>query len=242
MNAKKTEYMICGGDLNIIDTTIPLKSNDGTVLNQVKDFKYLGAWIASSSREVIVRIAQAWSSATRLKKIWISQLSQALKKQFFQSTVQAILLYGCETWSLTKTLSNRLNGAYTKLLRYITDCHWSQRIRNEVLYNYNGIPSITNVIRHRRIRFSGHCVRATNQPLHQLVLRQPSKGFRRGGGAVKTYPKQILEDLSPNFHDTPTYDQIQDFMLDKKLYNNYFKKNPPKTMQTSDRDKKLLIS
>ena len=87
MNAKKTEYMICGGDLNIIDTTIPLKSNDGTVLNQVKDFKYLGAWIASSSREVIVRIAQAWSSATRLKKrIWISQLSQDLKKQFFQST------------------------------------------------------------------------------------------------------------------------------------------------------------
>jgi hypothetical protein len=31
-------------------------------LNQVKDFKYLGTWIESSSREVSVHKAKVWSS------------------------------------------------------------------------------------------------------------------------------------------------------------------------------------
>ena len=77
----------------------------------------------------------AWSAAVRLKSIWKSQIDINLKKQFFNSTIISVLLYGCETWSLTKGLNKRLDGTYTKLLRYITNISWKEKIKNEILYS-----------------------------------------------------------------------------------------------------------
>jgi len=36
---------------------------------------------------------------------------------FFQATVETVLLYGCEAWTLTPTLERSLNGCYTRMLR-----------------------------------------------------------------------------------------------------------------------------
>ena len=48
-----------------------------------------------------------------------------LKKKFFIATVESILLYGCESWSLTEADEKSLNGTYTRMLRKATNVHWS---------------------------------------------------------------------------------------------------------------------
>jgi len=37
-----------------------------------------------------------------------------LKKKLFVTTVEAILLYGCETWTLSERDESRLDGCYTR--------------------------------------------------------------------------------------------------------------------------------
>jgi len=114
INVTKTKY-ICIGEEH--DDNIKLYVESGFI-ERVDDFKYLGSWIKNSAKEISCRIGTAFTAAKQFKLIWRSQLSRKLKRLFFMSTIQSILFYACESWSLTKTLKNRINGAYTRLLRY----------------------------------------------------------------------------------------------------------------------------
>ena len=57
--------------------------------------------------------------ANRLSIIWKSDLTDKMKRSFFQAAVTSILLYGCTTWTLTKRLEKKLDGNYTRMLRAI---------------------------------------------------------------------------------------------------------------------------
>lgn len=229
LNANKTEFMIVSADPQIDLSTFSLYTNNGTVLKQVNDFKYLGSWIRNSRADVTIRIAQAWSAAVKLRSIWKSRLDVKFKRQFFQAIVVSILLYSCETWSMTKTLEKRLDGAYTKLLRYASGVTWKDYIKNTDLYH--NLCSISHIVCTRRIRFAGHCLRAKNQMVHHLVLRQPRRGeFRRGGGSTLTYPKILLTDLLRAGLITrgTTTLEIADIAQDRNLWKSYVK-----TLQTT---------
>ena len=52
-----------------------------------------------------------------MKKIWSSNLRRDLKIRLFLATVESILLYGYETWTITKSLSKLIDGCYTRMLR-----------------------------------------------------------------------------------------------------------------------------
>ncbi len=49
----------------------------------------------------------------RLSIIWKSDLTDKMKRSFFQAAVVSILLHGCTTWTLTKRLEKKLGGNYT---------------------------------------------------------------------------------------------------------------------------------
>ena len=66
-----------------------------------QDFKYLGSW-SEKERDISVRKALAWRALHKLKPIWKCSLHNDFKMLLFRATVEAILLYGCGTWSLTK--------------------------------------------------------------------------------------------------------------------------------------------
>ena len=65
-----------------------------------QDFKYLGSW-SEQDRDINTRKALAWKALNQMDKIWKSELLDALKLRFFRATVEAILLYGSATWSLS---------------------------------------------------------------------------------------------------------------------------------------------
>ena len=96
VNAQKTEYM-CYNQAGDISTL------DGTPLKLVDKFTYLGSSVASTEKDIETRLAKAWTAINRLSIIWKSDLTDKMKRSFFQAAVTSILLYGCTTWTLKKT-------------------------------------------------------------------------------------------------------------------------------------------
>ena len=122
------------GEWNVEEYSKEIKIDEGRI-KLVTDFKYLGSWVMSSTRDFEIRKESAWKAALSLNRIWKSKiLSRNTVLRIFKSTVESVLLYGSETWSMTKVLNKRLDGCYTKLLRYIFNIKWTQHISNIELY------------------------------------------------------------------------------------------------------------
>ena len=121
VNFKKTEYMRFNQEEGEVVTL------DGNKLKEVVDFKYLGALIQSSEKDINSRIGQAWQALNKMEKIWRSNMNKRLKINFFRATVESVLLYGAESWTLTGRMSDRLDGTYTKMLRAILGVSWKER-------------------------------------------------------------------------------------------------------------------
>ena len=96
VNAHKTEYMC---------------------YYQTGDITYLGSSVSSTEKDIDTRLTKAWIAIDRLSIIWKSDLTDKMKRSFFQAAVVSILLYGCTTWTLTKRLKKKLDGNYTRMLR-----------------------------------------------------------------------------------------------------------------------------
>ena len=122
VNAKKTKVM----PINAEEPTVKVTTIDGTQLEVVNDFNYLGAWIASTQQDIKVRRAKAWNALNSMSKVWRSPMNQDTKRRLFVSTVESVLLYGCETWTLTQADEKSLDGLYTRLLRRALDTSWEE--------------------------------------------------------------------------------------------------------------------
>ena len=59
--------------------------------------------------------------------IWKSDLTDKMKRSFFQAAVESILLYGCNIWTLTKKLEKKLDSNYKRVLRAILNKSWRQQ-------------------------------------------------------------------------------------------------------------------
>ena len=148
VNAHKTEYMCYNQTDNI--TTL-----DGASLKLVDKFTYLGSSVSSTEKDIDTRLTKAWTAIDRLSIIWKSDLTDKMKRSFFQAAVVSILLYGCTTWTLTKRLEKKLDGNYTRMLRAILNKSWRQHPTGHQLYGH--LPPITKTTQVRRTRHAGHC-------------------------------------------------------------------------------------
>ena len=79
-----------------------------------------------TEKDIETRLTKAWTAINRLSIIWKSDLTDKMKRSFFQAAVTSILLYGCTTWTLTKRLEKKLDGNYTRMLRAILNKSWQQ--------------------------------------------------------------------------------------------------------------------
>ena len=147
VNAHKTEYMCYNQTGNI--TTL-----DGASLKLVDRFTYLGSSVSSTEKDIDTRLMKAWTAIGRLSIIWKSDLTDKMKRSFFQAAVVSILLYGCTTWTLTKRLERKLDGNYTRMLRAVLNKSWRQHPTRHQLYGH--WPPITKAIQVRRTRHAGH--------------------------------------------------------------------------------------
>ena len=129
VNAHKTEYM-CYNQTGNIATL------DGASLKLVDKFTYLGSSVSSTEKDIDTRLTKAWTAIDRLLIIWKSDLTDKMKRSFFQAAVVSILLYGCTTWTLTKRLEKKLDGNYSRMLRAVLNKSWRQHPTTHQLYGH----------------------------------------------------------------------------------------------------------
>ena len=127
----------------------------------VYKFTYLGSSVSLTKKDIDTRITKAWTAIDRLSIIWKSDLTDKMKRSFFQAAVVSIRLHGCTTWTLKKRLEKRLDGNYTRMLRAILNKSWRQHPTRHQLYGH--LPPITKTIQVRRTRHAGHCWRSRDK-------------------------------------------------------------------------------
>ena len=187
MNETKTKVL----GVNI-DTKGKITNNAGCPLETVDDFVYLGAWIESTEHDIKVRKAKAWAACHKLKTIWKSKLNDHLKRRLFVATVEAILLYGSETWTLDKRLEKGLDGCYTRMLRMAMDVSWRDHVTNIDLYGK--LPKLSAKIKQRRLKLAGHCQRHPELVAQKVILWQPIHGHSKKGRHKYSYIDGLRDD------------------------------------------------
>jgi hypothetical protein len=214
INRAKTEFMMVGN----WSSPIELRVSTGTI-NLVDDFKYLGSWLLNCTKDFEIRKALAWKACIRLVKIWKSKsISNTVKINLFRACVESTLLYNSVTWTLTDTLSRKLDGCYTKLLRYALNYKWSDYIPNSVLYN--GIDFVSIRLLEKQLYFAGHCIRS-KQPISDLLLWDHTKlvGCKCSKSASNAnYSRQLLRAIGRVEGLVTSDEDVRKLMLDREAW------------------------
>ena len=159
---------------------------------RIHKFTYLGSSVSSTGKDIDTRLTKAWTAIDRLSIIWESDLSDKMKRSFFQAAVVSILLYGCTTWTLTKRLEKKLDGNYTRMLRAILNKSRRQHTTRHQLYGH--LPPIRKTIQVRRTRHAGHCWRSKDELISDVLQWTPAYGQAKTGHPARTYIQQLCED------------------------------------------------
>ena len=174
---------------------------DGTPLKLVDKFTYLGSSVSSTEKDIDTRLTKAWAAINRLSIIWKLDLTDKMKRSFFQAAVVLILLYGCTTWTLIKRLEKKLDGNYIRMLRAILNKSWRQHPTRHQLYGH--LPPITKAIQYRRTRHAGHCWRSRGELISDVLPWTPTFGRENAERPARTYIQQLCEDTGCSPEDLP---------------------------------------
>ena len=171
-----------------------------TLSNKVRGIFFWSS-VSSTKEDIDTRLTKTWTAIDRLSIIWKSDLTDKMKRSFFQAAVVSILLYGCTTWTLTKRLEKKLDGNYTRMLRAILNKSWQQHPTKYQLYGH--LPPITKSIQARRTRHAGHCWRSRDELVSDVLLWTPAYGQSNAGRPARTYIQQLCDDTGCNLEDLP---------------------------------------
>ena len=108
------------------------------------------------------------------------ELGSHIAKCFILST----LLYGAETWTLTKVTSDKLEAFKMWLYRRMLRISWKEHKTNgEVLHKMKTKRSLLNTIKKRKCQYFGHIIRGDGV---QRLLMEGRINGRRGRGRPRT--------------------------------------------------------
>jgi hypothetical protein len=93
-----------------------------------------------------------------------------------------VVLYGCETWSLTVREEHKLRVFENRVLRRIfgptrdgVTGGW-RKLHNEGIHNLYSSPSIIRIIKSRRMRWAGHVARmGEKRNAYRLLVGNPEE-------------------------------------------------------------------
>jgi hypothetical protein len=118
----------------------------------------------------------------------------------YLSLGHAVILYGCETWSLTLREEHRLRVCENRVLRIFgpkrdeVTGEW-RKLHNEELRDFYSSPSIIRIIKLRRTRWAGHVARMGEKRNAYRLLVGKTGGKRPLGRPRRRWVDNIRMDL-----------------------------------------------
>ena len=128
-------------------------------------------------------------------------LSKNLKIKIYRLIILPVVLYGCETWSLTLLEERKLRVFENRVLRRIVGPRRDEvtgewrRLHNEEINDLYPSPNIVRVIKSRRMRWAGHVARmGEERGLYRVLVGKP-EGRRPLGRPRRRWADNIRMDL-----------------------------------------------
>jgi hypothetical protein len=126
-------------------------------------------------------------------------ISKNLKIKIYKTVILSVVLYGCETWSLTLGEEHRLRVFENSVLRKFgpkrdEDGLW-RRLHNDKLHSLYSSPNIVRVIKLRRMRWAGHGARMEEgRGIYRVLVGRP-EGKKLLGRPMRRWEANIKLDL-----------------------------------------------
>ena len=195
ISAPKTEYMTIN-----CHPQPPLQVY-GNSINHVSDFRYLGSMMASSASDLKRRKSLAWTAFWKLQRLWRNpNLPISTKVRLFDTTCVTILLYGCESWVISKAMEDKINAFGTSCYRIMLNIKRIDRVTNVSIYNLTKTTPLVERARARQLKFLGHILRMpVEEPCREYAIYVPKHGKRKPGRQrtlFLKYTQCLLGDLN----------------------------------------------
>ncbi|KAJ4446855.1 hypothetical protein ANN_13555 [Periplaneta americana] len=203
VNPEKTKYMIMSRDQNIVRNGNIKIGN--LSFEEVEKFKYLGATVTNindTREEIKHRINMGNSCYYSVEKLLSSSLlSKNVKVRIYKTVILPVVLYGCETWTLTLREEHRLRVFENKVLRKIFGAkrdeftgEW-RKLHNTELHALYSSPDIIRNIKSRRLIWGGHVAHMGESRNAYRVLVGRPEGKRPLGRPRRRWEVNIKMDL-----------------------------------------------
>ena len=140
-----------------------------------------------------------------MKDIWKAKptnISVELKVRLFKASCLAILLYGSETWTLTKQQKQVLNSFATSCYRIMLGIKRMDHVTNETIYALVNEKPLSLVIARRQLTWVGHMLRAKESELiRKYALWEPEQqlGTARRGRPKLSFSKYVAELINTEY-------------------------------------------
>ena len=192
MNVNKTKTMVFGQKQSEGKIMV-----DGSALENVEQFEYLGSlitWDNDCSKEIVRRMAKAWSAMTEFGNIWKNKMiSIRTKKRIIESCIFSVFLYACETWTLKQKDVSKILAFEMRCYRRALCINWTQKVRNlEVRQKIGAEHNLIQKVMKRKLSFFGHVCRMDDKRLVKNVIFGRMEGMNRRGRPCREW----LDDVS----------------------------------------------
>jgi hypothetical protein len=167
VNAEKTMYMLLSRHQNAGQNHNIKIANRSS--ENVAQLKYLGMTVTNQNliQEEIKSIPNLGNARKRSVQPLLSfhLQSKNVKIRIYKTLIFPVVLYGCETWSLTLREEQRLRVLEDRVLRKIFGLKRDEvivdwrKLHNVELHNLYCSPSIIRMMKSRRMRWAGHVAR-----------------------------------------------------------------------------------
>jgi hypothetical protein len=191
-------------------------------LEEVNEYSYLGSIVtggAGADEDVTSRIKEANMAFVQLYRIWKNKnIRTKTKLKMFNSNVKASLLYGCETWKVTSSITQKLQSSINRCLRRIINVRWSEVISNVMLWETTGETPVELQIKKRKRKWIGHTIRKDKNAVERVALDWNPQGTRKRGRPKKTWKKSIMEEEQ---REGRTWREVKRLAADRNLWKSF---------------------